>query len=103
MATVQCSPCIANIVQAAPSLPSTIRALRIRFGLTESSTVVPNRPHSVPERLPKFDTISFRIGDPAKLSEVIAFTFWIDVHPFFCQAVQHTIQVVHLEIDHGFL
>ena len=54
-------------------------------------------------RLPKLDTISFRIGDPAKLSEVIAFAFWIDGDTFVYQTVQHTIQVVHLEIDHCFL
>jgi len=55
------------------------------------------------DRLPKLDTISFRIGDPAKLSEVIAFTFWIDGDTFVYQTVQHIIQVVHLEIDHCFL
>src|SRR5271169_2967754 len=55
------------------------------------------------ERLPKLDTISLRIGDPAKLSEVIAFAFWIDGDAFVYQAVQHTVQVVHLEIDHCFL
>jgi len=55
------------------------------------------------DRLPKLDTISFRIGDPAKLSEVIAFVFWIDGDTFVYQTVQHTIQVVHLEIDHCFL
>jgi hypothetical protein len=55
------------------------------------------------DRLPKLDTISFRIGDPAKLSEVIAFAFWIDGDTFVYQTVQHTIQVVHLEIDHCFL
>src|SRR5581483_7325150 len=32
------------------------------------------------ERLPKLDTISFRVGDPAKLSEIVAFAFWIDRH-----------------------
>jgi hypothetical protein len=36
-------------------------------------------------RLPKLDTISFRIGDPAKLSEVIAFAFWIDGDTFVYQ------------------
>src|ERR1700691_5546436 len=55
------------------------------------------------ERLPKLDTISFQIGDPAKLSEVIAFAFWIDGDTFAHQTVQHTVQVVHLEIDHCFL
>ena len=55
------------------------------------------------ERLPKLDTISFRIGDPAKLSEVIAFAFWIDGDTFAYQTVQKSVQVVHLEIDHCFL
>src|SRR5271154_2439115 len=55
------------------------------------------------DRLPKLDTISFRIGDPPKLSEVIAFAFWIDGDTFVDQTVQHTVQVVHLEIDHCFL
>src|SRR4029077_6031807 len=55
------------------------------------------------DRLPKLDTISFRIGDPAKISEVIAFAFWIDGDTFVYQTVQHTIQVVHLEIEHCFL
>ena len=53
--------------------------------------------------LPKLDAISFRIGNPAKLSEVIAFAFWIDGDPFVDQTVQHAVQVVHLEIDHCFL
>lgn len=52
------------------------------------------------DRLPKLDTISFRIADPAKLSEVIALAFGIDGDTFLYQTVQHTIQVVHLEIDH---
>ncbi len=50
------------------------------------------------DRLPKLDTISFRIGEPAKLSELIAFAFWIDGDTFVPQTVQHAIQVVHLEI-----
>src|SRR5271154_1044596 len=53
--------------------------------------------------LPKLDAISFRIGEPAKLSEVIAFALWIDSDTFGYQTVQQTIQVVHLEIEHGFL
>jgi len=36
-------------------------------------------------------------------SEVIAFAFWIDGDTFVYQAVQHTVQAVHLEIDHRFL
>jgi hypothetical protein len=55
------------------------------------------------DRLPKLDTISFRIGDPAKLSEVIALAFWIDGDTLVYQTVQHTVQVVHLQIDHRFL
>ena len=55
------------------------------------------------DRLPKLDTISLRIGNPAKLSEVIAFAFWIDGDTFVYQTVQHSIEVIHLEIDHRFL
>lgn len=55
------------------------------------------------DRLPKLDTISFRVGDPAELSEVIAFALWIDRDAFLDQTIQHTIQVVHLQIDHRFL
>ena len=55
------------------------------------------------DRLPKLDTISFRIGYPAKLSEVIAFAFWINGDTFVYQTVQQTIQIVHLEINHCFL
>ena len=55
------------------------------------------------DRLPKIDTISLRIGNPAKLSEVIAFAFWIDGDTFVYQTVQHSIEVIHLEIDHRFL
>jgi hypothetical protein len=55
------------------------------------------------DRLPKLDAISFRVGDPAELSEVIAFAFWIDGDTFGYQTVQHSIEVIHLEIDHCFL
>ena len=58
---------------------------------------------SVTERLPELDAISFRVGEPAKLSEVIGFAFWIDGDTFGYQAVQQTIEVVHLEIEHRFL
>jgi hypothetical protein len=82
---------------------------------------VPNLPaaHSIPaamptsgdrrsalfgcDRLPKLDAVSFRVGDPAEPSEVIAFAFWVDRDAFVCQTVQHSIQVVHLEVDHCFL
>src|ERR1017187_6716640 len=55
------------------------------------------------DRLPKLDTISFRIGDPAKLSKIVAFAFWIDRDTFVYQTVQHSIEVIHLEVDHCFL
>ena len=55
------------------------------------------------DRLPKLDAVSFGIGDPAELSEVVAFAFWIDGDAFGNQTVEHAIEVVHLEIDHGFL
>ena len=61
------------------------------------------RPHSVADRLPKLDAISFRIGDPAELSKVVAFAFWIDGDAFLNQTVQQTVQIVYLEIDHRFL
>lgn len=61
------------------------------------------RHHSVADRLPKLDAVSFRVGDPAKLSKIIALAIWIDGDTFACQTVQQTIQVVHLEIDHCFL
>ena len=55
------------------------------------------------DRLPKLDTISFWIGAPAELPEIVAFAFWIDRDAFVYQTVQHTIEVIHLEIDHCFL
>src|SRR5947208_1864013 len=54
-------------------------------------------------RLPKLDAISFRVAEPAKLSEIIAFAFGIDGDTFGDQTVQHSIEVIHLEIDHGLL
>ena len=61
------------------------------------------RHHLVADRLPELDAISFGIGDPAELSEVVALAIWIDGDTFGGQTVEHTVQVVHLEIDHGFL
>lgn len=53
--------------------------------------------------LPKLDTISFWVDAPAELPEVVAFAFWIDRDAFVYQTVQHSIEVIHLEIDHCFL
>ena len=53
--------------------------------------------------LPKLDAISFRVGDPAELSEIVAFAFWIDRDTFVYQSVQNSIEVIYLEIDHCFL
>jgi transposase InsO family protein len=63
----------------------------------------PARPQSVSQRLPKLDTISFRASDPAELAKVIGFALWIDRDAFGYQTVQHSIQVIHLKIEHGFL
>ena len=50
--------------------------------------------------LPELDTISFRVGEPAKPSEIVAFAFGIDRDTFGYQTVQHSIEVIHLEVDH---
>jgi len=55
------------------------------------------------DRLPKLDTISLWVGEPAKPSEIVAFASWIDRDTFVYQTVQHSIEVIHLEVDHGFL
>jgi hypothetical protein len=55
------------------------------------------------DRLPKLDTVSFQVNAPAELSKVIALAFWIDRDPFLYQTVQHSIEVIHLKIDHRFL
>jgi hypothetical protein len=55
------------------------------------------------DRLPKLDTISFWVGEPAKPSEIVAFAFWIDCDTFVYQTVQNSIEVIHQEIDHCFL
>ena len=55
------------------------------------------------DRLPKLDAIPFRIGDPAKLPEVVALAIWVDGDAFGDQTIEQTIQVVDLEIEHGFL
>jgi hypothetical protein len=39
----------------------------------------------VSDWLPKLDTISLSVGDPAKLSEIVAFAFWIDRVAFVYQ------------------
>ena len=69
----------------------------------EPASVVQRSALIVCDRLPKLDAISVRIGEPAKLSEVIALAFWIDRDPFSDQTVQNTIQIFDLEIDHCFL
>jgi len=50
--------------------------------------------------LPKLDTISFWINEPAKPSKIVAFAFRIDLDAFVYQTVQHSIEVIHLEVDH---
>lgn len=58
---------------------------------------------SVRGGLPKLDTVSFRVGKPAKCPKVVAFAFGIDRDAFACQAVQHSIEIINLEVDHRFL
>src|SRR5947207_14478687 len=53
--------------------------------------------------LPKLDTISFWVGEPAEPSKIVAFAFGIDRDTFVYQTVQHSIEVIHLEVDHRFL
>ena len=53
--------------------------------------------------LPKLDTISFWVGEPAEPSKIVAFAFRIDRHTFGYQTVQYSIEVIHLEVDHRFL
>jgi hypothetical protein len=53
--------------------------------------------------LPKLDTISFWVGEPAKPSKIVTFAVGIDRDAFAYQTVQHSIEVIHLEIDHCFL
>src|SRR6516162_4127836 len=54
-------------------------------------------------RLPKLHPISFRIDEPAKLSEIVAVAFRIDRDAFRDQPVQNSIQVIHLKVDHYLL
>ena len=53
--------------------------------------------------LPKLDTISFWVSDPAELSKIVALAFGIHRDTFVYQTVQHSIEVIHLEVDHRFL
>src|SRR5580704_3683560 len=53
--------------------------------------------------LPKLDTISFWVGEPAEPSKIVAFAFGIDRDTLVYQTVQHSIEVIHLEVDHRFL
>jgi len=55
------------------------------------------------DRLPKLNTIPLWIGEPAELPEIAVFTFGIDRDTFVSQAVQHSIEVIHLEVNHCFL
>src|SRR6476646_6186900 len=55
------------------------------------------------DRLPKLDAISFWVGEPAELSKIVAVAFGIDRDTFVYQTVQHSIEVIHLEVDHHFL
>ena len=53
--------------------------------------------------LPNLDTISFWVGEPAEPSKLVAFAFGIDRDAFVYQTVQHSVEVMHLEVDHRFL
>jgi hypothetical protein len=44
-----------------------------------------------------------RFRDAAELSKIVAFAFGIDRDTFVFQTVQHSIQVIHSEVDHRFL
>src|SRR5215469_3803535 len=57
----------------------------------------------ISDRLPQLDAISFWVGEPAKLAEIITFAFGIDRDAFVYQTVQHYIEVIDLKIDHRFL
>ena len=46
------------------------------------------------DRLPKLNPISFWIGEPAELPEIVVFTFRIDGDTFVSQAAQHSIEVI---------
>jgi hypothetical protein len=55
------------------------------------------------EGLPKLDTISFWVGEPAKPSKIVTFAFGIDRDAFIYQTVEHSIEVIHMKVDHYFL
>lgn len=67
---------------------------RLSRPIGESTTLV------IGDGLPQLDAISFGVSEPAKLPEVVGFAIWIDCDTFAYQAVQHTIEVIDLEIDH---
>ncbi len=53
--------------------------------------------------LPEFNAVTFGVGEPAELAEVVAVALGIDVDAGGDQAVEQGIEIVHLEIEHGFL
>src|SRR5579862_525642 len=52
-------------------------------------------------RLPEFDAVALWIGEPAETAVVVSVAFRIDDNPRGGELVQHGIEVVHLEIQHG--
>jgi hypothetical protein len=107
-------PIVAIVFIAAAIVRRTRRGRQVRRGNTVDNVKDEYFPRSRAEseddaasfrcdRLPKLDPISFEVGDPAELAEGVAFAFWIDGDAFLYQAIQHSIEVVHLEIDHCFL
>jgi len=85
-----------DFCQAATSL-SSLRKLqkrRLSRPIGDSTTLI------IGDGLPELDAISFRIGEPPKLPEVVGFAIGIDCDTFAYQAIQHTIEIIHLEIDH---
>src|SRR5438309_1377768 len=53
--------------------------------------------------LPELDAVAFGIGDPAEFAEVVAVAFRIDCDAGRGEAVEHGIEVLHLNVEHGFL
>jgi hypothetical protein len=82
---------------------ATVDALSVK-GRIENAVILGAGSASITcDGLPKLDTISFRVGEPAELSKIVALAFGIDRDTFGYQTVQHSIEVIHLEVDHRFL
>src|SRR6202011_3553599 len=51
-------------------------------------------------RFPEFNAVSFRVHDPAEVTELRLFGFWIDIHAFAAELGEDGVKIVDAVVDH---